>query len=90
MRDMADEGMDLFAMPAAADWSGNDRSTVDKSTADKSTLGAARPFEPLAQRMRPRNFEEFIGQQEAVGAGRFLRQMIERDQISSMNTIVRF
>ncbi|MCR5757155.1 MAG: replication-associated recombination protein A [Selenomonas sp.] len=41
-------------------------------------------FSPLAQRMRPRNFQEFVGQQEAVGGGRFLRQMIEKDQISSM------
>jgi len=41
-------------------------------------------FAPLAQRMRPRNFDEFIGQQEAVGQGRYLRQMIERDQVPSM------
>ena len=41
-------------------------------------------FEPLAQRMRPRNFDDFIGQQEAVGRGRFLRQMIERDQLPSL------
>ena len=78
---MADEGMDLFAMPV--DQSKNDMSN-DRSNIDLSAGGAARAFEPLAQRMRPRNFQEFIGQQEAVGAGRFLRQMIERDQISSM------
>ena len=41
-------------------------------------------FEPLAQRMRPRSFEEFAGQQEAVGRGRYLRQMIESDQIPSL------
>lgn len=60
--------MDLFA---AAD-----------SSATGSTYGSARPFEPLARRMRPRNFKEFIGQQEAVGSGHFLRRMIEQDQIS--------
>ena len=27
-------------------------------------------YEPLAQRMRPRNFDEFIGQEEAMGKGR--------------------
>lgn len=43
-----------------------------------------RSFEPLAKRMRPRNFTEFIGQQETVGSGHFLRQMIERDMVSSM------
>jgi putative ATPase len=53
---MAEEGMDLFAMPASADWSKNDMSKVDQSNVDMSTMGAARPFEPLAQRMRPRNF----------------------------------
>ncbi len=41
-------------------------------------------YEPLAQRMRPRDFAEFIGQQEVVGKGKYLRQMIERDQIPSM------
>lgn len=41
-------------------------------------------YAPLAQRMRPRNFDEFIGQEEAVGKGKYLRKMIERDQIPSM------
>lgn len=41
-------------------------------------------YEPLAQRMRPRSFQEFMGQQEAVGQGRYLRKMIEQDQLPSM------
>ena len=41
-------------------------------------------YEPLAQRMRPRNFAEFIGQEEVVGEGKYLRQMIEKDQLPSM------
>lgn len=41
-------------------------------------------FEPLAQRMRPRTFDEFVGQQNVVGAGRCLRQMIDNDRISSL------
>ena len=40
--------------------------------------------QPLASRMRPRDFSEFVGQSHLVGEGRFLRQMIERDQIPSM------
>lgn len=44
----------------------------------------SRSYEPLAQRMRPRSFEEFIGQEEAVGPGKYLRKMIERDQLPSM------
>lgn len=53
------------------------------AAADAASGGAAR-FEPLAQRMRPRTFEEFVGQQDAVGAGRFLRRMMEADQVPSM------
>lgn len=41
-------------------------------------------YEPLAQRMRPRNFQEFIGQEESMGKGRYLRRMIEQDQLPSM------
>ena len=32
-------------------------------------------YEPLAQRMRPRNFAEFIGQEDVVGEGKYLRQI---------------
>lgn len=49
--------------------------------AEKKDLWA---YEPLAQRMRPRNFDEFIGQEEAVGKGKYLRKMIEKDQLPSM------
>jgi len=33
---------------------------------------------PLADRMRPRNFDEFLGQEELTGPGRFLRKLIEK------------
>lgn len=39
---------------------------------------------PLAARMRPRNFEEFVGQTHVLGPGRVLRRSIEADQLSSM------
>lgn len=39
---------------------------------------------PLAVRMRPRNFDEFVGHGDAVGAHKFLRRMIESDRIPSM------
>lgn len=55
--------------------------SMDLFSATKET---GRKFEPLAQRMRPRNFAEFIGQQSEVGAGKFLRKMIEQDQIPSL------
>ncbi len=62
------ENMDLFTV------------TEDSS----NDFGAKKYFEPLAQRMRPKNFSEFIGQEEAVGNGRFLRKMMEQDQIPSL------
>ena len=40
--------------------------------------------QPLAARMRPRNLEEFVGQQHLVGEGKVLRNLIERDSISSI------
>jgi putative ATPase len=39
---------------------------------------------PLAARMRPRNFDEFVGQGHLVGEGRALRRAIESDQVPSM------
>jgi len=40
-------------------------------------------MEPLAERMRPRTLDEYIGQQHLVGEGAILRQMIESERISS-------
>jgi putative ATPase len=39
---------------------------------------------PLAARMRPHNFDEFVGQEHIVGKGRVLRKSIEADQLPSM------
>ena len=39
---------------------------------------------PLAARMRPSNFDEFVGQEHLVGSGRVLRKCIDADQIPSM------
>ena len=39
---------------------------------------------PLATRLRPSSLEEFAGQEHLLGKGKILRQLIERDQISSM------
>lgn len=39
---------------------------------------------PLASRIRPKSLEDFVGQEHLLGSGRMLRQLIERDQISSM------
>ena len=39
---------------------------------------------PLASRLRPERLEDFVGQEHLLGNGKMLRQLIERDQISSM------
>ncbi len=43
--------------------------------------GASRP---LADRMRPRTIEEFIGQEALLGPGKPLRTQIERDELGSL------
>jgi len=39
---------------------------------------------PLAERLRPRRLEEFVGQEHVLGAGRALRRAIEADQVPSL------
>ncbi len=39
---------------------------------------------PLANRIRPRTLEEFVGQEHIVGPGRLLRRAIQADQLSSL------
>jgi putative ATPase len=39
---------------------------------------------PLADRMRPRTLDEFIGQDHIIGEGRLLRRAIQIDQLSSV------
>lgn len=39
---------------------------------------------PLATRMRPESFDEFVGQQEIIGPNRLLRRAIEADRLTSM------
>ncbi len=41
-------------------------------------------YAPLASRLRPGSLSDFIGQEHLLGQGKMLRQIIERDQISSM------
>ena len=42
------------------------------------------PMGPLASRLRPRDLPEFAGQTHLLGEGKVLRQMIDRDMVSSM------
>ncbi|MBU1119114.1 replication-associated recombination protein A [Patescibacteria group bacterium] len=51
---------------------------------DKNIQQYEKKAAPLADRMRPKTLNDFIGQSELVGKGKVLRQMIEDDTISSM------
>ena len=45
---------------------------------------ARRDVAPLAVRMRPESLDELVGQDDAVGAGSWLRAAIEQDRLSSV------
>jgi putative ATPase len=45
---------------------------------------ARRAAEPLAVRMRPRNLDEFVGQQHILGEGKLLRRMLDAGVITSL------
>ena len=43
-----------------------------------------RNSQPLAERMRPRTLDEFVGQTHLLGAGRILREMVEHSALRSI------
>ncbi len=54
---------------------------------DDAPLRSAKAIQvqaPLAERMRPRTLDEYVGQQHLLGAGRPLRLAIEHDDATSM------
>lgn len=53
---------------------------VQKSIFD----GKAMESTPLADRVRPRNLDEYVGQEHLLGKGKLLRNLIESDNITSM------
>ncbi len=50
---------------------------------DHQRLGEGYSQAPLADRMRPRSLDEFVGQEAIVGEGRLLRRAIESDRLFS-------
>ena len=50
----------------------------------KPEPAAASALQPLAERMRPRTLDEFIGQEKLLGPGKPLRVQIESDSMASM------
>jgi len=53
-------------------------------TSPVSVAGRGMRAAPLAERMRPRTLEEFVGQEHLLGPGKPLRVAIERDDATSM------
>ncbi|MCR5502622.1 MAG: replication-associated recombination protein A [Lachnospiraceae bacterium] len=51
---------------------------------DQMTLFDNMMPRPLAERLRPRSLDEFAGQEHLIGEGKVLRNLIEKDMISSM------
>ncbi len=49
-----------------------------------ATAGRMEQLAPLAERMRPRTLDEYIGQEHLLGTGKLLRRMIENDQLASL------
>lgn len=51
---------------------------------EQASVESLKQNAPLADRMRPRTLDEYIGQEDIVGKGRLLRRAIEADQLSSL------
>src|SRR2546423_10876292 len=56
----------------------------DRPRARRGEKRAPERTAPLAERMRPRSFDEFVGQEELLGPGKPLREAIERDLLQSI------
>jgi putative ATPase len=57
---------------------------MDSLFPEEPAAGAAKARTPLAERVRPRTFDEFVGQEELLAPGRPLRESIERDLLQSI------
>ena len=51
---------------------------------DAASVARVDPSAPLAERMRPRALDEFVGQERLVGASRPLRKAIDQDRLQSI------
>src|SRR5579862_12658 len=57
---------------------------MDSLFQDEDTPHAGASPSPLAERMRPRTFDEFVGQEDLLATGKPLREAIERDLLQSI------
>jgi len=57
---------------------------VNMNYRQNTMFDSSAPIGPLASRLRPRDLSEFVGQSHLLGEGKVLRQMIDKDMVSSM------
>ena len=57
---------------------------MDSLFPEEPVAAAATSSAPLAERMRPRTFDELVGQEELLASGKPLREAIERDLLQSI------
>lgn len=81
-------GVDGWAAGGAGTGAGETESGRPSSAREGADVRVARDRRPaaapLAARMRPRSLEEFVGQEQLVGPGRALAELIERDDVGSV------
>ncbi len=61
-----------------------ERSARSRKPFGSDPLAAPLPVAPLAERMRPRALDEFVGQDHLLAEGRILRRLIEEDRLTSL------
>ena len=44
---------------------------------EKNSSAQTSPLQPLAERMRPKTLDEFVGQEHLLGVGKLLRELTE-------------
>lgn len=57
---------------------------MTKSLFEQSEAANLRAIQPLAARMRPRNLDEFAGQQHFLGEGKLLRRLLKANRLGSV------
>src|SRR6186997_1966814 len=59
-------------------------SDLFETTAETEAAPAPSANAPLAERMRPRSLDDYVGQEHILAPGKLLRRAIEADRISSI------
>ncbi len=60
------------------------KSSAKPSFEPQSASDAPYPGAPLASRMRPRSFDDYVGQEHIVGGGKILRRLVETGTLPSI------